>query len=53
MKDRTILFYFEKVITDNEQYSEITNIEIDSKGELSEYPKNLLEEWSNQLLKLL
>lgn len=53
MKDRIILFYFEKVITDNEQYSEITNIEIDGKGELSEYPKNLLEEWSNQLLKLL
>lgn len=53
MKDRTILFYFEKVVTDNEQYSEITNIEIDNKGELSEYPKNLLEEWSNQLLKLL
>lgn len=53
MKDRTILFYFEKVITDSEQYSEITNIEIDNKGELSEYPKNLLEEWSNQLLKLL
>lgn len=53
MKDRSILFYFEKVVTDNEQYSEITNIEIDNKGELSEYPKNLLEEWSNQLLKLL
>ncbi len=53
MKDRAILFYFEKVITENEQYSKITNIEIDNKGELSEYPKNLLEEWSNQLLKLL
>lgn len=50
---KTILFYFEKVITDNEQYSEITNIEIDHRGELSKYPKNLLEEWSNQLLKLL
>ena len=53
MKDRAILFYFEKVITENEQYSKITNIEIDNKGELSEYPKNLLEEWCNQLLKLL
>lgn len=53
LKDKTILFYFEKVITENEQYSKITNIEIDSGGELSEYPKNLLEEWSNQLLKLL
>lgn len=53
MKDRTVLFYFEKIVTDSEQYSKITNIEIDNKGELSEYPKNLLEEWSNQLLKLL
>lgn len=53
MKDRTILFHFEKILADNEQYSKITNIEIDNKGELSEYPANLLEEWSNQLLKLL
>ncbi len=53
MKDRTILFHFEKIVADTEQYSKVTNIEIDSKGELSEYPENLLEEWSNQLLKLL
>ncbi|HPM11914.1 MAG TPA: DUF3696 domain-containing protein [Bacteroidales bacterium] len=52
-KDKVILFYFEKEYTDIEQYSNITNIEVDSKGELSEYPKNLLDEWSNQLLKLL
>jgi len=53
MKDRTILFYFKKVVTESEQFSKIINIEIDEKGELSEYPENLLEEWSNQLLKLL
>lgn len=53
MKDRTILFHFEKIVADSEQYSKVTNIEIDSKGELNEYPENLLEEWSNQLLKLL
>lgn len=53
LKDKTILFYFEKIVKESEQYSEITNIEIDHRGELSEYPKNLLEEWSNQLLKLL
>lgn len=53
LKDRTLLYYFDKVVTDREQYSKVTNIEIDNKGELSEYPKNLLEEWSNQLLKLL
>lgn len=53
LKDKTILFYFEKEFSDIEQYSKVINIEIDEKGELSEYPKNLLEEWSNQLLKLL
>lgn len=49
----TILFYFEKMITSNEQYSKITDIEIDERGELSEYPDNLMDEWSNQLIKLI
>lgn len=53
LHDRTILFYFEKVVTDSEQYSKITNIEIDKNGSLSEYPDNLLDEWSNQLSKLI
>lgn len=51
--DRTALFYFEKLVTDLEQYSQILNIEVDKNGELSDYPTNLLAEWSNQLLKLL
>ncbi|MDR0828495.1 MAG: DUF3696 domain-containing protein [Prevotellaceae bacterium] len=49
----TILFYFEKKVTDSEQYSKITDIEIDRNGELSDYPKGLLDEWSNQLSKLI
>jgi predicted ATPase len=53
LTDRTALFYFEKVVTDSEQYSKITNIEVDMNGELSNYPVNLLAEWSNQILKLL
>ncbi len=53
LRNRVILFYFEKVFSANEQYSRILNIEIDQQGELSEYPENLLDEWSNQLLKLL
>lgn len=53
LKDRTVVFYFEKLVTDTEQYSKISNIAIDANGEMSEYPPNLLEEWSNQLLKLL
>lgn len=53
LKDRAIMFYFEKEVTENEQYSKITNIEIDKNGELSEYPEHMMDEWSNQLLKLL
>lgn len=53
LRNRTVLFYFEKLVTELEQYSQITNIEIDKNGELSDYPANLLAEWSNQLLKLL
>ena len=52
-KNKVIAFYFEKVIEPKEQYSKITNIEIDKNGELSEYPKNFLDEWSNQLIKLV
>ncbi len=53
LKDRTIMFYFKKEVTESEQYSKITNIEIDKNGTLSDYPKNLLDEWSNQLSKLI
>ncbi|MCC7515375.1 MAG: DUF3696 domain-containing protein [Bacteroidia bacterium] len=53
MKDRTILFYFKKIVTENEQYSKVTDIEIDKNGTLSDYPENLLDEWSNQLSKLI
>jgi len=52
-KDRVIAFYFEKVVDASEQYSKISDIEIDKNGELSNYPKNMLDEWSNQLFKLM
>ncbi|HMA65625.1 MAG: AAA family ATPase [Fibrobacterota bacterium] len=45
--------WFEKVTTEDEQYTKITTVKIDKNGELSYYPKNFLEEWSNQLLKLV
>jgi predicted ATPase len=51
--DKAMIYYFEKVIKPDEQYSKITDIEIDKKGELSEYPKDMLDEWSNQLFKLM
>jgi predicted ATPase len=52
-KNKVIGFYFKKASNEMEQYSKITNIEIDKNGELSDYPEGLLDEWSNQLLKLL
>lgn len=51
--DRVMLFYFERKIEEKEQYSKITNIEVDRNGELSFYPDNLLDEWSRQLIKLV
>ena len=51
--DRLLMFYFERKVEEKEQYSQITNIEVDSNGELNSYPKNLLDEWSKQLVKLV
>jgi predicted ATPase len=47
------VMYFDKVTTDAEQFSQVAQIKIDRNGELSEYPKDFLDEWSNQLLKLI
>ncbi|SMC65894.1 Predicted ATPase [Desulfocicer vacuolatum DSM 3385] len=45
--------WFHKVTTETEQYTDIINILIDKNGELSEYPEGFLEEWNNQLLRLI
>lgn len=52
-KDKVNILYFDKTTTDIEQFTNITPIRVDLKGELDEYPKDFLDEWSNQLLKLL
>jgi predicted ATPase len=52
-KDKVNIFFFDKKTTDTEQYSTITEIKIDRNGSLSEYPDNFLDEWSNQLSKLI
>ncbi|MFP3596052.1 DUF3696 domain-containing protein [Chryseobacterium sp. SIMBA_029] len=52
-KDDVKAFYFKKVVDASEQYSSIEDIEIDKNGTLSKYPENLLDEWSNQLSKLI
>ena len=36
-----------------EQYSVVRKIEIDSRGELSEYPDDFLDEWDRQLRHLI
>lgn len=51
-KDKAILFYFKKIVEEQEQYSAITDIVLDKNGTLSEEPEGLLDEWGNQLLKL-
>ncbi|MEN5195763.1 DUF3696 domain-containing protein [Sphingobacterium faecium] len=53
LQDRVILHYFEKIVEETEQFSKITDITIDKRGSLSDYPGNLLNEWSNQLFKLM
>jgi predicted ATPase len=52
-KNEANICYFEKTTTEDEQYSSVTQIRIDEQGELSEYPKDFLDEWNNQLLKLI
>lgn len=51
-KNKVAIFYYDKVVKPSEQYSEVINISIDKNGTLSDYPENLLDEWSNQLSKL-
>ena len=53
LKDKTILFYFKKTVEEQEQFSAISDIRIDKNGTLSDNPEGLLDEWGNQLLKLL
>lgn len=52
-KSKVNVMYFEKTTTEKEQFTKITQIKVDEKGELSNYPENMMDEWSNQLLKLL
>ena len=52
-KSKVNVMYFDKETTEAEQHSRITQIRMDERGELSEYPQDFLDEWSNQLLKLV
>ena len=52
-EDKTTLFYFERKVAEKEQFSAITDIKLDRNGTLSDEPEGLLDEWGNQLLKLI
>ena len=52
-RSKVNVMYFDKKTTDKEQFTTITQIRIDKNGTLSDYPKNFLDEWSNQLSKLI
>ena len=36
-----------------EYYADVRNIQIDKTGSLSEYPEDFMDEWSNQLMRLM
>lgn len=49
-----VIHYFDRVSVDKPEHEAIiTTINIDKNGELSDYPKGLLDEWSSQLFKLI
>ncbi len=52
-KEKVNILYFDKETTEKEQFTVITKIKVDKNGELNEYPKNFLDEWTNQLLNLI
>lgn len=52
-KSKVNVMYFEKTTTEKEQFTKITQIEVDKNGTLSEYPKDFIDEWSNQISKLI
>jgi len=52
-KNDVNISYFDKITTEFEQYSQVTQIKVDENGELSDYPKDFMDEWNNQLLKLI
>ena len=52
-KQHVSISYFERVTQKEEQFTKLTDIKVDENGELSDYPQNFLDEWSNQLFKLM
>ena len=51
--DNVKIFYFDRVLNQSDQYSHVEEILIDKNGELSSYPRTFLDEWNQQLMKLI
>ena len=45
--------FFEKINKDGEQYADVREIRVDQNGTLSDYPVDFMDEWNNQLGKLV
>lgn len=52
-KSKVNVMYFDKTTTEREQFTKITQIRVDKNGTLSEYPNRFLDEWSNQISRLI
>lgn len=53
VRNNVRIFYFDRISKNSEQYSEVEIIRIDNNGELSSYPKYFLDEWNEQLMRLI
>lgn len=45
--------FFERKPHGKEVYTEVTNIKVDANGSLSEYPKDFMDEWALQQVRLM
>jgi predicted ATPase len=52
-KDNVKIPFFHKITDKDEQYTKVDDLIIDEQGEINEYPEHFLDEWNNQLLKLI
>ncbi len=52
-KENVKIFFFERFMDENDVQTIVHNILIDKNGELSNYPNGFLDEWDEQLSKLI
>ncbi|NQU65524.1 MAG: DUF3696 domain-containing protein, partial [SAR324 cluster bacterium] len=52
-KDHVKIPFFHKITSKDEQYTTVEDLIIDEQGEINAYPEFFLDEWNNQLLKLI